>query len=224
MRIVICLLLGITSVASTMAQSAPSSVGDFRVDTNNPEHAAIGHTPDGSHKLEAGDQISFQITEDKKPATNLVVTDSGEVHAPYVGRVEVAGKTCREVAAELKVLLEKDYYYHATVVVGLDTMNKVEKMNKVIGQVLIWGEVRNPGSVDVLSGHTLTLGEAILRVGGLTINADMKRVKVVRNDGRGSTHVVEVNIGDLMEKGKTEKDIAIEPNDYIIVPSRLFRF
>ena len=97
-------------------------------------------------------------------------------------------------------------------------------MNKVSGRVLIWGEVRTQGPVDILSGHSLTVGEAILRAGGLTDNADKKRLKIVRNEGGGSTRVIEVNIADVVENGKTEKDIALEPNDYIIVPTKTIRF
>jgi len=156
--------------------------------------------------------------EDKKPTINLVVADSSELSIPYIGRVLVAGKTCRQLAAELKVLLEKDYYYRATVVIGLNSVNKVR------GQVLVWGEVRNQGPVDILAGHNLTVGEALLRSGGLTEDADKKKVKVVRRQGHNAEQVFEVNMADVMENGKTEKDIVLEPGDYIIVRPRLIKF
>jgi protein involved in polysaccharide export with SLBB domain len=193
-------------------------MGDYGSNTNSTTDAMRSYALDEKHLLEPGDQLFFQIIEDKMSPTNLVVTDSRELSMPYLGRVSVENKTCRKLAAELKLLLEKDYYYHATVVVGLNAVNKVS------GRVLIWGEVHNQGPIDILASHTLTVGEAILRAGGITEHADMKRVKVVRNDGRGSTRVIEVNLAEVMEKGKTEKDITIEPNDYIIVPAKLIRF
>jgi len=220
MRILIIVLLGLATVFDATAQAAPASAGN----TNAPDHAASGRTADESHRLEAGDLISFQIREDKKPPMSLVVTDSGEVHAPYVGRVDVFGKTCREVAAELKVLLETDYYKHATVIVGLDTMSRVEKVDKVIGQVIVWGEVRNPGAVDIRAGHTLKVSEAILRVGGLTDSADKKNVKIIRTDEHGAPSTLLVNLHNIMDKGKTQDDVPIKPGDYIIVDSRLIRF
>jgi len=37
---------------------------------------------------------------------------------PYIGRVAAADKTWQQLAAEMKDLLEKEYYYHATVIIG----------------------------------------------------------------------------------------------------------
>jgi len=219
MRIIAMILLEL-AMLNAMAQSAPTVAGD----TNNPVQAVVGRAREDKHILEPGEIISFQILEDKKPPISLVVTDSGEVHVPILGRVDASGKTCQELAASLKALFEKDYFYRATVIVGLDTMNKPDKMVKVIGHVLIWGEVHSQGSIDLLAGHPLTISEAILRVGGVTENADKKKVKIIRSDGHGSTRMIEVNVFDIMEKGKTEKNITVEPNDYIIVLPRLIRF
>jgi polysaccharide export outer membrane protein len=226
MRILVTVWLGLACALSSMAQSTPPSPGDHPGDTNTSDHAVSGYTPDDKHLLEPGDVISFQIMEDKKPAISMVVTDSGEVNFPYIRRVPVAGKTCRKLAEELKVMLEQDYYKHATVVVGLDMLNrtKVEKVEKVIGRVRIWGEVRTQGSVDILSGHNLTISEALLKMGGLTDSADKKKVSVFRNSGHGSSKVIYVNVHDIMDRGKIEKDLTLEPDDIIIVAIRLIRF
>src|ERR1700684_2059237 len=69
---------------------------------------------DDKHLLEPGDKVSFQILEDRDPAKSLVVADSHEMDVPYIGRVSVAEKTCKQLAKELKGLLEKEYYYRAT--------------------------------------------------------------------------------------------------------------
>jgi len=61
------------------------------------------------YKLRVGDTISYQIMEDRiwnsldapKP---LVVTDSGEVDVPYIGRVMAVNKTCKELAMTSKPL------------------------------------------------------------------------------------------------------------------------
>jgi protein involved in polysaccharide export with SLBB domain len=102
--------------------------------------------------------------------------------------------------------------------------SEMQNADKVIGIVKIWGEVRKPGAVDILSGHKLILSEAILRAGGLTDIADKTKVKVIRKDEHGSTQTILVNMRDIMDKGMVEKDIEVLPNDYIIVTSRLIRF
>jgi protein involved in polysaccharide export with SLBB domain len=220
MGFVIQILPGIICATGVMAQLAATSP-DANVNngnSNNPVHPVSHYTLDDKHILGPGDEISFQIMEDKKPMTNLLVADSSELSIPYIGRVAVSGKTCRQLAAELKGLLEKDYYYRATVVIGLNSVNKVR------GQVLVWGEVHTQGPVDILGGHDLTLGEAILRSGGLTEDADKKKVKVVRRQGRNPEQVFEVNMADVVENGKIGKDIILEPGDYIIVRARSIKF
>jgi polysaccharide export outer membrane protein len=183
---------------------------------------------DDSHRLEPGDNISFQILEDKKDTyadkkdpVHLSVTDSSEVDFPYVGRISVADKTCQQVAAELKTLLEKDYYYQATVVIGLDSINKVR------GRAFVCGLVRTQGSVDILFNHDITAGEAILMMGGLDDFADKKQVKVIRNHDNGGTtnqQIFVVNMQDVLERGQIDKDIVLQPGDFVIVPARVLNF
>jgi len=62
--------------------------------------------------------VSYRVVEERKDPIPLMVTDSGEIEVPYIGRVPAAGKTCKELAYEIKPLLEKDYFYKATVIVG----------------------------------------------------------------------------------------------------------
>lgn len=172
---------------------------------------------DDKHPLAPGDRVSFQITEDREPPKPLIVTDSGEVDIPYIGRVSVAGKTCKEVATLLKSQLEKEYYYRATVAVGLD------QVNRVAGKVYVWGQVRTQGAIEIPANESFTAGKAILRAGGFADFANKKKVKLVRSGKPGSTdkQTFELNMVEILEDGKTEKDILLQQDDFIIVPARL---
>ena len=171
---------------------------------------------DDKYKLRPGDRVAFQVLEDKDAPKSLVVADSGELDVPYLGRVSAVDKTCKELAAELKKLLEKEYYIRATVVLAVDVANKF------IGRVYVWGQVRNQGPVDFGLGENLTAGKAILRAGGFADFANKKRVKIVRAlpDATGK-QTFELNLADILERGHPEKDIPLQPDDFIIVPSRL---
>jgi protein involved in polysaccharide export with SLBB domain len=177
-----------------------------------------GYVADDKYKLRAGDKVSLQITEDKEPPKSLVVADSGELDVPYVGRVMAADKTCKQLAGELKGLLEKEYYYRATVILALDAANKL------LGRIYVWGQVRNQGPLDISLNENLTAGKAILRAGGFADFANRKRVKVVRGAGPEGKKNFELNMTEILEQGKTEKDIILQPDDSIIVPSRLINF
>lgn len=221
-----CLLLLFLAARPLAAQTfadapvAPATNASESIGTNaaSPDGMVGSYVLDDKYKLAAGDRVSFQILEDNDPAKSLTVTDSGELDVPYVGRVVAANKTCKQLATELKVPLEKEYYYRASVVLALDAANKTR------GKVYIWGQVRAQGPVEIPSGESFTAGKAILRAGGFGDFADKKGVKVIRTAADGTKQTFELNMVDILEKGKTEQDKVLEPDDFIIVPSRLINF
>jgi protein involved in polysaccharide export with SLBB domain len=183
-----------------------------------------GYVPDDKYRLRAGDKVSLQIMEDRDLPKSLLVADSGELDVPYVGRVAATDKTCKQLAAELKAQLEQEYYYRATVIIALDVANKF------VGRVYVWGQVRNQGPIDIAVNENLTVGKAILRAGGFGDFANKKRVKVVRGRSAGAgpdaagKQSFELNMVEILEAGQTEKDLPLQHDDFIIVPSRLINF
>jgi polysaccharide export outer membrane protein len=179
-----------------------------------------GYVPDDKYKLRVGDKISLQILEDRDAPRGLVVADSGELDVPYVGRVAASDKTCKQLAEDLKARLEKEYYYRATVIIALDVANKF------LGRIYVWGQVRNQGPIDIAVNENLTAGKAILRAGGFGDFANKKKVKVVRGGGTegAAKQSFELNMVDILEKGQTEKDVVLQADDFVIVPSRLINF
>jgi protein involved in polysaccharide export with SLBB domain len=148
---------------------------------------------------------------------------------PYIGRVPAEGKTCRQLATEIKTALEKDYYYQATVVIGVDVMTKSH------GRVYLVGALRLPGPVELPSDEVFTLSKAILRSGGCTDYADRRHVNVTRKGatakGDLSTNSTAkdttakddketfiVDVGEIFDKGKIETDLTLESGDLIYVP------
>jgi protein involved in polysaccharide export with SLBB domain len=188
--------------------------------TNSP---AVGVTNsmdslDDKYKLAIGDRLSFRIIEDEEPEPKpLFVTDSGDLEVPYLGRFPALGKSCKELAFALKAELEKDYYYHVNVILAVDLMTKSR------GKVYLVGPVRAPGPQEIPSDEVFTLSKAILRAGGFSDFADKKNVKITRKSGR-EDKTFTVNVADILEKGKTEADLTLEPGDFIYVPERSIRF
>ncbi len=174
---------------------------------------------DDKQKLAIGDRISYRVQEDREDARPLVVTDSGETEIPYLGRFKVLDKTCYQLAVELKSALEKDYYRRATVVINLDAMSRSR------GKVYVFGHVRAPGGVEIPGDEVLTVSKLILRVGGFAEFANKKEVKLTRkSEGGESNTTFIVNVLDILEKGKSEKDMVVKPDDMIFVPARLINF
>jgi protein involved in polysaccharide export with SLBB domain len=185
--------------------------------------------------LEAGDTVSFRVIEDRDQAVSRVVTDTGEVDFPYIGRVKVEGKTCHEVAVEVKKLLEVDYYKQATVIVGLDLIIGEDK-TKAKDMAWVVGQVRDVGPQELSKVQPLTVSQAIMRAGGFGDFADQRKVKLIHrgapvaDNGNGPP----ANLGSAKDfqvidvksvfDGKSVVDPVLKAGDYVIVPKQFVNF
>ena len=172
-----------------------------------------------SAKLGVGDKVSYRVVEEKHEPITLTVTDSGEMEVPLIGRVPALNKSCKQLAYEIKPLLEKEYFYSATVIVGLDSLS-----TKSRGKVYLTGQVRTQGALDLMPDEEMTVSKAILRAGGLADFANRRKVKIVRKKPTGETETIVVDLAAVIDKGKLDKDPVLEPGDMIVVPERLINF
>lgn len=170
-------------------------------------------------KLGNGDRLSYRVVEERREPIPLFVTDSGEIEVPYIGRVTVAGKTCRQAALAIKPLLEREYFFKATVIIGLDTLSTRSR-----GKVYLMGQVKTQGSMEIPADETLTVSKVILRAGGLADFANRRKIKLVRKKGPTQTETILVDLVEVLDKGHVDKDPVIEADDLIIVPERLINF
>jgi protein involved in polysaccharide export with SLBB domain len=171
---------------------------------------------DNRQKLGPGDRITYRVLEDQDEPKSLLVTDSGDLEVPYLGLVHAAGKTCMDLARQVKGMLEKDLYYRATVMVSAEVINKT----RATGKVYVTGQVRNSGGFDIPAGETITVSRAILNAGGFSDFSDKKNVRLIRKNGERTT----VNVQEVLEKGKLQSDLVVQAGDLIVVPERLVKW
>jgi polysaccharide export outer membrane protein len=189
--------------------------------TDSPSTASLINSMDALNdttKLGNGDRVSYRVIEEQKDAIMLTVTDSGELEIPLLGRYPAAGKTCKQLAYELKPLLEKDYFYKATVILGLDVLSTRPR-----GKVYLMGQV-HPGAIDIPADGNLTVSRAILLDGGLADFADRRKVKLMRKKADGSTETIIVDLVEVLDHGQADKDPIVQPGDTINVPEKLINF
>jgi len=173
---------------------------------------------DDKRILSVGDRVSFRVLEDREDPKQLLVTDSGELEVPYVGRLKAADKTCLGLAQELKGLLEKDYYHQATVILAVDALAKSR------GKVYLYGQVRSAGAFEIPVDETLTVSKVILRAGGFSDFANKRKVTITRKIAGGRSENIELDLVDILEKGRSEKDREVQDGDMVFVPQRLLNF
>ncbi|GAB4246418.1 MAG: polysaccharide biosynthesis/export family protein [Candidatus Methylacidiphilales bacterium] len=167
-------------------------------------------TLDNVYRLQVGDQINYRVVEDRDSSVGLVVMESGEVNVPYLGRVRARGLTCRQLAEAIKSRLEQDLYHQATVLIQIDTERKTR------GKVYVFGGVVRQGTVDLPVDEVVTVSKAILKSGGFSAGANRSEVRVERNrDGNRQSRTVDV--AAILDRGRSELDLVLEPNDFVVV-------
>jgi polysaccharide biosynthesis/export protein len=174
---------------------------------------------DTTRTLGAGDRLSYRVVEERRVPLALIVADSGEVEVPLIGRVPARGRTCKQLAMAIKPLLERDYFFKATVIIGLDAISA-----KARGRVYISGQVRQQGAVDLPADERFTISKAILKAGGFADFANKRKIKLLRKSPDGSTETLFIDLDAVTVRGELNKDLELQPDDTIIVPEKFINF
>ncbi len=168
---------------------------------------------DDKKKLGPNDFVSFRVVEDRdNDSQRLRINDNGELEVPYVGLVSAEGRTCKELAYTIKSLLEREYYYHATVILAVDRVSEKSR-----GRIYVYGSVKAQGPQEIPPDESYTVSKAIIRAGGFGDFANKRKVKVTRKNGKEFN----VDLKRVIEEGHTEEDVVLVPDDQIYVPQRL---
>jgi polysaccharide biosynthesis/export protein len=173
-----------------------------------------------TYLLGPDDQLEISGPELTEFGNKPVRIDSdGDVQAPLVGRIHIAGLTVQQVEVELNKSLRK-YIREPQVVVSVAEVRSQP--------VSILGAVNTPG-VHQIQGHK-TLLEMLASAGGLRQDAGYS-VRITRQlewgciplpgvalDSTGKFSVAELNLKKIMEAKDPAENIQILPHDVISVP------
>ncbi len=171
---------------------------------------------DDRTRLGPNDFVSFRVVEDRdNESQHLRVNANGQLEVPYIGLVQAAGKTSKELAYNVKAALEKEYYYHATVIMAVDQVSEKSR-----GKVYVYGAVKGQGPQEIPPDEAYTVSKAIIRAGGFGDFADKRKIKLTRKNGEAIT----VDLKRVIEQGRTDEDVPVQPDDQIYVPQKLVNF
>ena len=174
---------------------------------------------DSTRLFGAGDRLSYRVVEERRSPTPLVISDNGEVEVPLIGRVHASGRTCKELAQAIKPMLEREYFYKATVIISLDLVSA-----KARGHVYLSGQVRQQGALEIPPGERFTLSKAILKAGGFADFANKRKIRLIRKNAAGTAETTVIDLAAIIDHGQLDKDPELEPDDTIIVPEKFVNF
>ncbi len=167
--------------------------------------------------LEVGDRLRYQVVEDGDRPVELAISNTGMVDIPYHGPMKAAGRLLPELVASIKSELEAKFYITATVRVEVLAFSQ-GAVNR--GRVHLAGQVRRVGPVEIDLSEKPTLGQTILAAGGLADFADPRNVRIVRREG-GETRTIKVDLREVLNRGRIDKDVQLMDGDFIIVDERM---
>ena len=199
-----------------MPQPAPRAIAPEPATTSTVMRTNSMNVLDDRKRLGTNDFVSFRVVEDRdNESQRLRVNDNGQLEVPYIGLVQAAGRTSKELAYTIKAALEKEYYYNATVIIAVDHVSEKSR-----GKVYVTGSVRGPGPQEIPPDESYTVSKAVIRAGGFSDFANTRRVRVTRKGGQDFV----VDLKNVIERGRSDEDLILEPDDQIYVPQKLVNF
>jgi polysaccharide export outer membrane protein len=123
-----------------------------------------------NYRLDAGDKIHIQVYGEKDLTVDAVVGDSGRISYPFLGEMQVKGKTIHELEQLITKGLKGDYLVNPEVTVTITEYRPF----------YVNGWVKKPGSFPFQPG--MTVRKAISLAGGFGERANRRALTVVHGD------------------------------------------
>jgi len=160
------------------------------------------------------DRLQVTVWRNPELSVAALVRPDGKISVPIIGDIQAAGHTPSEVSESIKRQLAA-YIREPNVAVILTDLRSSEFLTRV----RVTGAVRTQRSMPHRQGMTVL--DAVLEAGGVNDFASPNRTKVFRKL-KDKTQVIEIELGDILNKGRLETNILLRPGDVLTVPERLF--
>ncbi|MEW6156844.1 MAG: polysaccharide biosynthesis/export family protein [Verrucomicrobiota bacterium] len=190
------LLLLLTSVVLNLSAAEPN------VSATQPQKTF-------DRKVAPQDVLMIMVFGEPELSLEQQVQASGTIQYPFLNSIQVADKTCDEIAELIKSQLKDGYLVDPQITVQVKAYARKT--------VLVTGQVNKPGSVELPPEQKWGILEAIAAAGDLTRLAKGGKIEFTR---KGKTQYLDVE--DLKKVTDPQKRITLEPDDIIFVPERVF--
>ena len=153
------------------------------------------------------DVLEINVWQEKELTESVPVRSDGKISMPLIGEVQASGRTPTQLKEEITSKL-RAYLTAPDVTVVVLQMNS-RKFN-------VLGRVMKPGSYSLSA--TTTVLDAIAEAGGFQDFAKIKKIYILRRDDKGRLSHIPFNYKDVIQGKHPEENIALLPNDSVVVP------
>jgi polysaccharide export outer membrane protein len=158
-----------------------------------------------TYVIGASDVVTVSVWKEPTLSGSLLVRPDGMISLPLLGDVQASGLTPLQLADQISAKLKKFIQDPNVSVVVSQIHSKV---------VYLLGEVGKKGPIEMTPGMTLL--EAIGSAGGITEDANAKKIYILRNEA-GKHEKIPVHYKQAL-KGDSTLDLVLKPGDTIVVP------
>ncbi|MDM3870603.1 polysaccharide biosynthesis/export family protein [Porticoccus sp. W117] len=166
------------------------------------------------YKIGVGDQLEINVWRNEELSGTVPVRPDGMISTPLAGDVIAAGLTAEQLASNITEILAT-YLKTPKVTVIVSNPGSTDFQRRV----RITGAVNSPQSIAFRDGMTVL--DLVLLAEGPNDYAALSRAKLYRRTGSG-VEVYDINLDDLLNRGKLEANYPLQPSDQITVPERRF--
>lgn len=164
----------------------PNDRLDIKVSCKNPELAVPFNAQMGSYQISADGSVNSAGVEVN---AGYRVDDEGNIVFPVLGKINVGGKTLKEVSETIENMIEEGGYIKSPEV-------SIEFLNF---KYTVLGAVNGKGTYTV-DGDKVTIIEAIAKAGDLAKNARLDRIAVIRMvDGKQEIYYNDIRTADIFK-------------------------
>lgn len=169
---------------------------------------------EGEYRIGVDDRLQITVWRNPELTVTVPVRPDGKISVPLIGDVQAGGNTPNQVSAIIKDKLST-YIRDPNVAVILTEL----RSHEFLSRIRVTGAVRAPRSMPYRQGMTVL--DAVLEAGGVNDFASPNRSKVYRKE-KTKTEIIDIDLNDILTKGKLETNVELKPGDVVTVPERLF--
>ncbi len=198
---------------------AVPKIGQFKAAGETPSQLVSELSQAASKRF--GNTLNAEVTRTKAAPTTatenrhiigfdsvVAVASDSRLLLPEIGYIDTTGKTVAQVQMEIETALKVRFPNPLAVQVALESSD-----SRV---AYVDGEVGRPGAYPVT--YALTMLKAVSLAGGILDTGSLKQVILIHRNEHNDVFVYVTNLNEFIEKGVKANDLAVTPQDIVVVP------